>query len=188
MGVMRLVNEVYQENNNNPQLTAAAEGAMPTNLVEKVEFKLPDSVKDGIDQAKKDFEKVTSSLSVNILQVHEFGRNLVKTQKLSPDAVMQLALQVTHYSSYSYTYICLVWSLQIAYYRMFKCSPATYESCSTSAFKHGRTETIRPASMATLACAKAFEPTHPADNEELLKLITECSKYHYQLTKDAAMG
>ena len=102
---MRLVNEVYQENNNNPQLTAAAEGAMPTDLVEKVEFKLPDSVKDGIDQAKKDFEKVTSSLSVNILQVHEFGRNLVKTQKLSPDAVMQLALQVTHYSSYSYTHI-----------------------------------------------------------------------------------
>ena len=42
--------------------------------------------------------------------------------------------------------------------------------------------------MATLACAKAFEPTHPADNEELMKLITECSKYHYQLTKDAAMG
>lgn len=42
--------------------------------------------------------------------------------------------------------------------------------------------------MATLACAKAFEPTHPADNEELLKLITECSKHHYQLTKDAATG
>lgn len=71
---------------------------------------------------------------------------------------------------------------------MFKCSPATYESCSTAAFKHGRTETIRPASTATLACAKAFEPTHPAGNEELLKLITESSQYHSQLTKNAAMG
>lgn len=169
VAVMRLVNEVYQENNTNPQLTAAAEGATDTNLVEKVEFKLPDSVKDGINQAKKDYEQITSSLSINLLQSHEFGKNLVKKHKLSPDAIMQLGFQ-------------------IAYYRMFKCSPATYESCSTAAFKHGRTETIRPASTATLACAKAFEPTHPAGNEELLKLITESSQYHSQLTKNAAMG
>ena len=94
VAVMRLVNEVYQDNNTNPQLTPAAEGATPTSLVEKVEFKLPDSVKDGIDQAKKDYEKITNSLSVNILQVHKFGRNLVKTHKLSPDAIMQLAFQV----------------------------------------------------------------------------------------------
>lgn len=98
MAVMRLINEVYQHNNANPQLTPAVEGGTPTNLVEKVEFKLPDSVKDGIVQAKKDYEQITNSLSVNILQHHEFGRNLVKQHKLSPDAVMQLALQVTYYS------------------------------------------------------------------------------------------
>lgn len=94
MGVMRLLNEVYNENSTNPQLTAAAEGAAPTNLVERVEFKLPDSVKDGISQTKKDYEQVTSSLSINILEFHEFGRNLAKKHKLSPDAVMQLAFQV----------------------------------------------------------------------------------------------
>ena len=92
VAVMRLVNDVYDENYTNPQLTPAAEG--PTNLVEKVEFKLPDSVKIGIDQAKKDYEQITSSLSVNILEFKEFGKNLVKKHKLSPDAIMQLGFQV----------------------------------------------------------------------------------------------
>ena len=94
MAVMRLVNDVYHENNTNPQLTPAAEGATPTNLVEKVEFKLPDRVKDSIDQAKKDYEQVTNSLSVNLLQFNEFGKGLVKKHKLSPDAIMQLGFQV----------------------------------------------------------------------------------------------
>ena len=93
MAVMRLVNEVCHDNNINPQLSAA-EGATLTNLVEKVEFKLPNSVKDAIDLAKKDYEKFTSSLSVDMFQFDEFGKNLVKKNKLSPDAVMQLAFQV----------------------------------------------------------------------------------------------
>ena len=185
MAVMRLVNEVYQENDTNPQLTPAAEGATPTNLVEKVEFKLSDSAKDGIVQAKKDYEQVTNSLSINILQFNEFGKDLVKKNKLSPDAIMQLGFQVTYNTTYSHT--CCTCT-QVAYYRLFKCTPATYESSSTAGFKHGRTETIRPASNATLACAKAFEPTHPANNEELLKLMTESSHYHNQLTRDAALG
>lgn len=99
VAVMSLVNEVYHDNTTNPQLSAVAEGATPTGLVEKVEFKLPDSVKDGIDQAKKDYKQTTDSLSVNIFQFHEFGRNLVKKSKLSPDAIMQLAFQVTYYCS-----------------------------------------------------------------------------------------
>ena len=65
---------------------------------------------------------------------------------------------------------------------------ATYESCSTAAFKHGRTETIRPASMATKACAEAFELDHPAGPEELMAKIKSAADWHSQLVKDAAMG
>jgi len=39
--------------------------------------------------------------------------------------------------------------MQVAYYRMYHHTPASYESCSTAAFKHGRTETIRPATNYT---------------------------------------
>ena len=39
---------------------------------------------------------------------------------------------------------------------MFGHPAATYESCSTSAFKHGRTETIRSCTIEAQAAAKAI--------------------------------
>ena len=64
---------------------------------------------------------------------------------------------------------------------------ATYESCSTSAFRHGRTETIRPATMATKKTCELFE-NGGASVSEKRAAIEECSKVHGQLTKEAAMG
>ena len=76
----------------------------------------------------------------------------------------------------------------MAYYRMFGKHAATYESCSTAAFKHGRTETLRPCTVATVACAEAFEPNHPGNVEEMRELLKETSEMHGKLTKEAAMG
>lgn len=78
--------------------------------------------------------------------------------------------------------------MQIAYYRLYKSTVATYESCSTAAFKHGRTETIRSASSATKACSEAFEHSHPAGPEEMMSLIKTAAEYHSKLVKEAAMG
>ena len=76
----------------------------------------------------------------------------------------------------------------MGYYRHCGRFVGTYESCSTAAFKHGRTETIRPATLATVACSEAFDRNHKAGTEEMNKLISQASEYHSQLTKDAAMG
>ena len=67
------------------------------------------------------------------------------------------------------------------------CVP-TYESCSTAAFRHGRTETIRSATMATKACAEAFERSSPTDVETMMKLIKESVMWHSKLVKEAATG
>ena len=64
----------------------------------------------------------------------------------------------------------------------------TYESCSTAAFKHGRTETIRPASNATVVCAEVFEKSHQAGLDEMMGKIRQASDWHSKLTKEAAMG
>ena len=64
----------------------------------------------------------------------------------------------------------------------------TYESCSTAAFKHGRTETIRSATAATKTCAEAFEHSHAAGPQEMIKLIEQANEYHSKLVKEAAMG
>ena len=76
----------------------------------------------------------------------------------------------------------------MAYYRQYKHSPASYESCSTAAFRHGRTETIRPASVATSKCAVAFEPSSGASLQEKGRLVKEVVAKHSQLVKEAATG
>ena len=79
----------------------------------------------------------------------------------------------------------------MAYYKLSggKTAP-TYESCSTAAFKHGRTETIRSATTATAKACELFHrrassrPSHA----ELAAALQECSAKHNQLTKEAAIG
>ena len=78
--------------------------------------------------------------------------------------------------------------LQIAHYRHKGYFVPTYESCSTAAFKHGRTETIRSASNATVACAESFDPARNASVEEMLEKIKAATDWHTKLTKEAAMG
>jgi hypothetical protein len=53
------------------------------------------------------------------------GRNGLKAAGVGPDGACQFAFQ-------------------LGYYRLYGQTASTYEACSTAAFKHGRTETIRP--------------------------------------------
>ena len=75
----------------------------------------------------------------------------------------------------------------MAYWRLNKASAATYESCSTSAFKKGRTETVRPLTMETKHACQLFDKSHVSP-DELYAAMNECTKVHNQLTKEAAMG
>ena len=77
----------------------------------------------------------------------------------------------------------------MAFYKQYGQTVATYESCSTSAFKHGRTETVRSATSATKKACQLFHQTNPTPSVSVLKdALLECSKVHFQLTKEAAMG
>ena len=53
---------------------------------------------------------------------------------------------------------------------------------------HGRTETIRPASSLAKVCAELMERTHPASVEEVVEAIRKATAYHFNLTRQAAMG
>lgn len=78
-------------------------------------------------------------------------------------------------------------NFQAGYYKQNKKCVPSYESCSTAAFKHGRTETIRPCTTDTQAyCQKSIDSN--LSSEDALKLIINCSNTHKRLTKEAAMG
>ena len=63
--------------------------------------------------------------------VDEYGKIKLKEMKMSPDAIIQLAFQMSYYMLHEQN------------------QPATYEACSTAKFFHGRTETIRSCSIET---------------------------------------
>ncbi len=62
----------------------------------------------------------------------------------------------------------------------------TYESCSTSAFKHGRTETVRSCTQASMRAVRAV--CEGGGSSDVRKLIEESCAKHNLLTKNAATG
>lgn len=172
VAVLRFFNDVFQDSTENhhihPHSTPA--GIDPSQMVRKLEFKIDETIKDSINKARENYHKATSKLNLDILQYEKMDRDYIKNKKLSPDSVLQLA-----------------W--QMAFYKQRNRVVATYESCSTSAFKHGRTETVRPATSATKACTEAFNiKKNRPSNSELKSMLKECTRVHNQLTKEAAMG
>ncbi|KAG0090133.1 Carnitine O-acetyltransferase mitochondrial [Podila epicladia] len=67
-----------------------------------------------------------------------YGKGLIKSFKMSPDAYVQMALQ-------------------LAYYRKHGELVATYESAATRKYRHGRTETARSCSIESKAFCEAMD-------------------------------
>ncbi|XP_043941382.1 carnitine O-palmitoyltransferase 2, mitochondrial isoform X1 [Protopterus annectens] len=172
VAVLRFQNEVYKDHVERPAVSPEARPVAVDSCqaVHRLEFKLDDSLKAGIIQAKQKFDATMKTLTVNNVQFQRGGKEFLKKHKVSPDAVAQLAFQMAFFMQYGQTV-------------------ATYESCSTAAFKHGRTETIRPASIYTKKFCEAIVKQPSKHNaSDLRTMIADCSKYHSQLTKEAAMG
>ena len=65
--------------------------------------------------------------------------------------------------------------------------PSTYESASTAAFKHGRTETIRSATPEAAAFTAAFLSTSSSPSERAGAMRAAVDN-HTKITRDALMG
>ncbi|XP_019387941.1 PREDICTED: carnitine O-palmitoyltransferase 2, mitochondrial-like isoform X1 [Crocodylus porosus] len=168
VAVLRFANEVHRNSTRHPALVP--QSALSAVKCERLEFKLNDSVKSAINTARMKFDKTKQKMFVRQFRFQKFGKEFIVKQKLSPDAVFQLACQITAYRQYG---------------KMVSC----YEACSTAAFKHGRTETIRPTSVLSQQCSRAFvEERSKHAVAELRDLIDKCSRYHRRLQLEAALG
>lgn len=169
VAVLRYFQDIYKDSTEKPFVHPDSKHkGDPETLVRELEFKLDDKAKSMINEAKSEYSKTCSSLGVNVMEFKKLGRSFCKTKDISPDAVMQLAFQV-------------------GYDQLAQKQVATYESCSTAAFKHGRTECIRPCTLETTSFCKMLR-NPSADTGELRKMMDECSKVHGNLVKEAAMG
>ena len=131
--------------------------------------------KDLANKAQNQHQQLTESVELKTLLYEGYGKQLIKKGRLSPDAYVQLVLQ-------------------LAAYRFFGKQVATYEATQTRRFVHGRTETTRTVSLDSQAFVEAMGPQSNADDDDLetkynkLQLLRKAAKSHHDYTIDASSG
>ncbi|XP_043490817.1 carnitine O-palmitoyltransferase 2, mitochondrial [Polistes fuscatus] len=173
VSVLRYFNDVQADISKKPRFHPEnVKDLSPRHLlkVEKLEFALDSKIKHIIEEERKNYEMWIKQLLFSHILYEGLGKNECKKIGISTDAIMQLAFQ-------------------LALYEQEGQMVPTYESCSTAAFKHGRTETIRSCTSQTkAACVALTQKNIDISTAELKKLIFDCSLIHNKLIKEAAMG
>ncbi|KAF1330183.1 Choline/carnitine o-acyltransferase, partial [Globisporangium splendens] len=134
----------------------------------KLNWKLSNNLVEDVKKAESNFAKFAGNLNTEFLEYTNFAKNECKKWKLSPDGVAQMALQ-------------------LAFVRAHGKVAATYESCSTRGFLHGRTETIRSLTPAAAAFANAVVGGQ-ASAETQRELFVTAVNRHVEMAKMAQKG
>ncbi|XP_050086189.1 carnitine O-palmitoyltransferase 2, mitochondrial [Anopheles aquasalis] len=172
VAVLRYFQEVFKETTTAPFANPGLKGTpTETRGVTPIEFTVDEAISTALSTAENNHNTVIDSLDMNFMKFEGMNKNFCKQQRISPDSIMQLGFQ-------------------LAFYKQHGQFVGTYESCSTAAFRHGRTETMRPCTMATKEfCLESQRRTGDRKSDsELRDMLNRCSTVHGQLTKDAAMG
>ncbi|XP_046427567.1 carnitine O-palmitoyltransferase 2, mitochondrial [Neodiprion virginianus] len=171
VAVLRYFEDVKKDIDEKPRFHPEDVDSISSNAtVRKLSVISDNKIDAAIAEAKKQYNEWIQELGVDYYIYGGFGKKECKTFGVSPDAIMQLAFQLAHY-------------------KQEREMVATYESCSTAAFKHGRTETIRSCTLETKALCEAITNSSSIiSNAELKKMIINCSVTHSRLTREAALG
>ncbi|KAI8925851.1 Choline/Carnitine o-acyltransferase-domain-containing protein [Entophlyctis helioformis] len=135
----------------------------------KLKWVVDDQVEALLADARKTIKDLIDDTESCLLQTDVYGGRFIKeVAKSSPDAYVQIALQ-------------------LAYYRLHGDVTPMYESASTRKFLHGRTETGRSTSSESVAFVKAF------DDDEILyddkrRLFAQAVATQSTYMKEAAAG
>ncbi|KAK3881695.1 hypothetical protein Pcinc_013879, partial [Petrolisthes cinctipes] len=131
-------------------------------------FNISPTIKQDIEDAKVALESLVSDLEMTCFKFSGFGKSFIKSQKLSPDSFIQMAIQ-------------------LAFYRIHGEPGAHYESASTRKFIYGRTETIRSCSMQSVAFAQTMLDKEQSAAAKV-KSLREAVEAHKNYAKDAVNG
>lgn len=143
-----------------------------SDVVQEIKFVLSDNIKSQIQNAVEFHNTQIKDLEVSFSQNFEVTRKWMEANKIGADGFLQISLQVTHNELHGWP--C-----------------ATYESASTCAYQHGRTETIRPCTTDTKAVAELYHNADFDDPETQTAIdaaIRKAVKTHNSITKDCLTG
>ncbi|KAI1426838.1 acyltransferase ChoActase/COT/CPT [Xylaria sp. FL1777] len=133
-----------------------------------VNFEITPEVQVEIDRATKDFATVIGQHELAVQAYQGYGKGLIKKFKCSPDAYVQIIIQ-------------------LAYYKMYGKNRPTYESAATRRFQQGRTETCRSVSDESVAFCNAMAAPDVSD-EDRVSLFRKAIAAHIEYISAASDG
>ena len=105
---------------------------------QQLHFSLTREILSAISEAEKNYDNLIAKHNLCVLAYEGYGKNVIKKLGASPDAYVQMIIQ-------------------LAYYKIYGTNKATYESAQTRRFQHGRTEVCRTVSVDSVNWVKAME-------------------------------
>ena len=133
-----------------------------------VKFDVDSKVLADMTKAEGQFAQVIESHDLRVQAYQGYGKGLIKKFKCSPDAYVQMVIQ-------------------LAYHKMYGKNRPTYESAATRKYQQGRTETTRTVSDESVAFCDAMASPE-ASREECEKLFRAAVQAHVKYTLDASDG
>ncbi|XP_017785605.1 PREDICTED: carnitine O-palmitoyltransferase 1, liver isoform isoform X2 [Nicrophorus vespilloides] len=121
-----------------------------------------------IETAVVSANNLIADLDLKIYVHDAYGKGFMKKAKVSPDAYLQMALQ-------------------LAYYRDSGKFSLTYEASMTRLFREGRTETVRPCTIESSEWVKSMDDPK-ISTEERIRLMQAACVTHQKGYQDAMCG
>lgn len=150
----------------------SADTVAPSAAVSEVPSVLPFDIsvqtRSDIELAKEKFAATIASHDEEVFQYYGYGKNLIKQFKVSPDAYVQMLMQ-------------------LAYYKLTGKVRPTYESAATRKYLKGRTETGRSVSIESKKFVETWTDLNASDEEKIATFNAAC-KQHVKYLSEAADG
>ncbi|CCI50536.1 unnamed protein product [Albugo candida] len=166
VAVLRYVNELYEDSIQYSVVVDKSNNALTRNM-EPLEYDLNVKLLEDLKKAKTQFQHHVEKLHVESV-FSPITKKQISQFKIGTDGVMQMAIQLAHF-------------------RLHQKFVSTYESASTAAYKHGRTETLRSCTNEAADFVKKMVDGQVSAHEKHQALRAAINR-HGELTKDAVMG
>lgn len=134
---------------------------------QRLQWDIPAECQEAIESSFTVARALADDVDCDIIPFTDFGKGLIKKCRTSPDAFIQIALQLAHYRDKAK--FCL-----------------TYEASMTRMFREGRTETVR--SCTTETCTFVLSMIRDETREERLRLLKLAAEKHQNLYRLAMTG
>ncbi|XP_042552426.1 choline O-acetyltransferase [Dipodomys spectabilis] len=136
----------------------------------RLRWKCSPEIQGHLASSAEKLQRIVKNLDFTVYKFDGYGKTFIKMQKCSPDAFIQVALQ-------------------LAFYRLHRKLVPTYESASIRRFREGRVDNIRSATPEALAFVRAMtDHTTSRPASEKLQLLKVAIQAQTEYTVMAITG